>query len=420
MLLVLLKEQNLAVEETSSAIYRLNVDCFEKVFDYLSKEDLHTFGLTCKRMSRMVGHYFRQEMPGHELRWTDECFAGFRKYAKSVIVDYDSEMTNADWNVLQSVEKIELCHMDLERIKVIPKGILNQLQDVSLFDCRIDEPLFESLVELCKNLKSLIITEIDVDDEWFTRKYPKLENFELFPKTSTKIDNLEMFFRQNPAVRSFTTNSEFLLMNEATLMAVKLDALCIDFIDDDIDESACAILNTLHAKGGFKRLHIGTQADQTIIELLSSLPFVTGLWFPGITEEIDLSSLENLKFLWIFSDLEKITNKAALAQSLKGLELLLFHEARVDDILPFIRLSAKLKKIIVKNELIDEADKAIDPVAMNRDREKLLIEMLDVEKVTIYIPERSYLATKWKTTQMDLKLIKVRHCDLWEYDYQKC
>ena len=60
------------------SIFKLNVDCFEKLFDYLGKEDVHAFGQTCKRMQWVAGHYYRQDMPGDIISCRANYLAGFR------------------------------------------------------------------------------------------------------------------------------------------------------------------------------------------------------------------------------------------------------------------------------------------------------------------------------------------------------
>lgn len=46
--------------ELQPDIFKLNVDCFEEIFDYLSLGDLASFGRTCKRMQQVAGHWFRE------------------------------------------------------------------------------------------------------------------------------------------------------------------------------------------------------------------------------------------------------------------------------------------------------------------------------------------------------------------------
>lgn len=41
----------------------LNVDCWEKVYDYLSFEDIYNMGQTCKRLHRIAGLYVQQYFP---------------------------------------------------------------------------------------------------------------------------------------------------------------------------------------------------------------------------------------------------------------------------------------------------------------------------------------------------------------------
>lgn len=39
--------------------FKLNVDCLNKVFDYLSFDDVHSIGKTCKPMQQVAGGYFQ-------------------------------------------------------------------------------------------------------------------------------------------------------------------------------------------------------------------------------------------------------------------------------------------------------------------------------------------------------------------------
>ena len=91
------------------SIFKLNVDCFEKLFDYLGKEDVHAFGQTCKRMLRVAGHYYRQDMPGDIISCHANYLAGFREYAKAVCAMADFfNMSKIDWELFQSITSIHL------------------------------------------------------------------------------------------------------------------------------------------------------------------------------------------------------------------------------------------------------------------------------------------------------------------------
>lgn len=44
-------------------ILKLNDDCCEEIFEYLSIKDLYSFGQTCKRMNRIAGIHFQRNYP---------------------------------------------------------------------------------------------------------------------------------------------------------------------------------------------------------------------------------------------------------------------------------------------------------------------------------------------------------------------
>ncbi|XP_055307999.1 uncharacterized protein LOC129572108 [Sitodiplosis mosellana] len=249
----------------------------------------------------------------------------------------------------------------------------------------------------------------DFNDEWITQKNPKLEHFTWFTKTHLSADKLQTFLRQNPTICSLSTQF-WLLPNETAMMELKLDDLWIT--TDSLQQHDCEYLNMLHAKGVYKRLHINANATQTVVDRMSSLKSLVRFIGTDIGEMVDLSSLVNLEvftFINLSGNCANVANKPALAKSLQNLNEVNFAVADIDDILPFVHLSPKLKKVVVfvlpssKNP-----NQAIHPVAMNREREKLLAKTLYVSKVTIYIHESKYLATKWKTTEIDLKLIEIK------------
>lgn len=110
-------------------------------------------------------------------------------------------------------------------------------------------------------------------------------------------------------------------------------------------------------------------------------------------------------------------NNPALAQSLQHLSEI-FYRGNTDnnDILPFFYLSPQLKKVAVFVIIRKYKEPfAINPVAMNLECEKLLVNSLfHVRKVTIYLAKEEYLATKWKTTETDSRLIEMWSLHLYE------
>ena len=49
-------------------IFKLDVDCFQEIFDYLSILDMVSMGRTCKRMQKVAGDWFLRTYSDHKLR----------------------------------------------------------------------------------------------------------------------------------------------------------------------------------------------------------------------------------------------------------------------------------------------------------------------------------------------------------------
>lgn len=89
-------------------------------------------------------------------------------------------------------------------------------------------------------------------------------------------------------------------------------------------------------------------------------------------------------------------------------------EANIDAIL-FIRHSKRLKTIKIDRMF----DTNLNLFALNREREKLenecKFELFALGKVSIDVPEEVYLATKWKSQNSNLKLVKIKRSDPFNY-----
>lgn len=77
---------------------------------------------------------------------------------------------------------------------------------------------------------------------------------------------------------------------------------------------------------------------------------------------------------------------------------------------PFIRNSPKLKQIRIKDAKVDF--KNVDLWALNEEREKIL----GAQKISIYVNEVVYLATKWTMKTIDFSLIELRRFDSYEWE----
>ncbi|XP_055303254.1 uncharacterized protein LOC129568938 [Sitodiplosis mosellana] len=303
------------------------------------------------------------------------------------------------------------------------KEILGQVETVKLVNPRFTSPnqeFYVSFPQYCTNVKKLCIQSMKIpivgrDNGWLLRQYPTLEHFELknYEYGNRTVDELAEFFEQNTNIKTFATNTDFILAHINILedTKAKWDVLsirsgCIKF------ERLRDILNELHERGLFKELHIyfnGTSIfNQAMVHELISFNGLTKLFVGSMQDGTDLSPLIGLKQICI-SMASEITNKRALAEALVNLEFIQFAIASVDDIQPFVRFSPKLTKIDVFH--VKKNDEHIFNVEqLNKARPKLI----NARKVTIYVDEQIYLAVKWAKNRTNRGLIEIKRgvrCD---------
>lgn len=182
--------------------------------------------------------------------------------------------------------------------------------------------------------------------------YPKLEHLEWSQskKFGHKIDEIRTFFERNPNVRSFATNHNNLWASRDLILesGVKLDDLTIEIYEraervmPEMITQVCNLLNEFYARGVFKRLHLefkeycSRHIEQKYIE-------------QHIDQLIPLHAIKSLSLTRDNNvDLSKLTNMARQFFNLERIDLGRFH-AYLEDMLPFIYHSPKLKKMRVSN-----------------------------------------------------------------------
>ncbi|XP_031620199.1 uncharacterized protein LOC116338807 isoform X1 [Contarinia nasturtii] len=407
----------------------INID----LFDCLSLDRLIALGI-CKRMEPIVGNYIRthysaiQSLCREDDIVTDDKrmrLNGLASYMKKFIFHYlevlqeHPSQTYMDFDRFKWLEEILLTRVTLtdngiERIK----PLLEKVQTLKLnFPHYFDKTkeFFDSFLQFCPNVKRLCIqairsdTIVGSDNRWLLRKYPTLEHFELeIINRSEPIAELKTFFEQNLSIKHLALNVETILENSETIKNIqqKFDVLSIFFCHTNTFELARDALNKLYGMGKFKELHVyfhvlyNSIFDKTAVDQLKSYNGLTKLYVRGLDDGVDLSPLINLKKLCLdrASDIE---NMKELAQTLINLETIQFIRAELRDIMPFIKDSVKLNKIIIYNEIDANTFKL---TALNDARMKLT----GARKITMYVREDNYLTAKWSKTGTKLKFIEVK------------
>lgn len=412
-------------------IYRLNVDSFEDIFDYLSLEDLAIVGQTCNRIQRVVGHCFRQSYEAakatfhcnFEINYVfANCFAEFVQ--KLRVIQSGNEFCRfLQWNRFKSLKQIRFYDQNLTQHKIeCMKEILSQVEAVELLECRIEGDFFVSFLVFCSNIKRLCVdgtTMIETKYNWLQRKYPMLEHFQLLTSLNLDIEELKTFFDLNANIKKLAFGGKCFWTNQKAMRnsILKLEVLEIKYDKRVKLDSLCQFLNELHQRGFYKRLHLYFDLpfgfEQETVHKLATVDALAKLVANSRHSFIDISPLIKLEELCITSN--AVNDLAHLPDTLTNLKRLYFLEATCDDILPFIRRSTKLAKIRVNRlyhgKHFEDNKNILDLLALNKEREKLAF----AKRVTIYVKEDIYLPTKWALKQTEFSFIELKRIDSYDW-----
>ncbi|XP_055307593.1 uncharacterized protein LOC129571765 [Sitodiplosis mosellana] len=396
--------------EPQPSVFKLDIDCWDEVLDCLSLEDVHSFGQTCKAFQRVTGEYFQWKYVdasalsyGHGIYINFRRMNGFNEFVQNIQfcqVTRNSAFHYTATKCKAEIKEFMLVDVDLNQmdIKIIEKR-LEKVVSLQVMRCKFDEDIWRTLFESCTNLKRLRFwTNFDTSFAWPVRKHPTLEHLELCTISTIDSQKLKNFLDHCPNLRSLQISANVLWDNQDLICNTKVDDLAID-MNEDID-TTIGFLNNLHEKGFFKRLHFRSERNSTTsAEQILSLPGLVTLYiYPNENENPEFPVLPSIKEIGIINRFERHINTDAMVNSFINLEQLFIIGSR--DLLPFIRRSIKLKDV----EIADFEGEVLDIAALNKERKKLV----GARKVTIYVNERIYLATKWATSDTSLEMIELK------------
>lgn len=415
----------------TSDIFKLNIDCFVEIFDFLSLLDLIAVGKTCKRLKQVAAFCFHQTYSAAKIECSDKKVCVNRKFEvtdfaeviTSITLIYPENLANfLDIHLnFKRLREIEFCYIELSKSKMGQMSeILNKVTGLALKSCTIESKLHDSVLTFFPNLNRLSVKNCKIDHEWLARQYPMLEFFEWIANDAYGI---VPFLEINANICHFTTDAKCLWANGRSMMnsGLRLNALAIEFAEcDDIDfEQFFDLLNELHANRIFDRLELHSvwgfqqrRADQ--LRLLDEC--IGKLHIDYANESIELFAFEHLQDFYVESS-QKISDLESLAKNLLQLKRIHFGVANFNDILLFISHAAKLNKVKV-NRLCDghhfsTKNKIINLSAVNAEREKLT----KAKMVALFVDEDIYLATKWTLNVTELVLVRLRrlHSSGWNW-----
>lgn len=421
----------------SSHIFILSVDCFEEIFSWLSLDDVYMFGQTCTRLQQIAGQYFNRNYPAASVGCANNGIYinglkmnGFSRFIQKISfllykID-DGRFPYIEINCSQWLRQIHLMFVNLNGTDSDSvRKVLSKIEVLEINHCTIYGDFYEKFLKLCPNVNRLYMrysdSSSDILNLWLTQMYPKLEHLEwLKLEDETEIDLLPTFFKQNSNIRHFATTATFLWnqRDSFNMMDIDLDDLAIDMNFSTISyvDSVLNTLFELQQRSFYKRLHLygmGLQINQQIIQQLAQLESLVKIYlrnFVGGISFLPLSSVKELAIYLcpVYNDLKP------LAIDLINVERVYFWKAAPKHILPFIRHSKKLKKIKIQN-LDDEngLGRILNLSKMNRVRGKLN----GARKVTIYVKESTFLATKWATNNEEFEYVEIKQTESYHWEH---
>lgn len=455
----LLNSKKPAELNLTSSIFKLNVDCLEGIFEWLSLQDLHTFGETCVRFQFIAGNYFQRNYQSlivyntrSEYIESSEFFdlgpivryaklSAFTRYIQNISHIFD-DIKRFQLNGDQFLSIIQISMISeiftSTQIETI-KHILVQVEVVKLRNCQFVCNFYANFLKHCKNLKRLYVQDVNLnkfetelpstDEEkdgstgengWLDQKYVWLEYFELTPRSGVKINELQRFFVKNPNIRGFSTNSHCLYMNWKLLIDshVKLIDFSIDLDcwPDMRSDSICYLLNSLHQLEFYDRLHLyGPYLNKITINQIETVHALNSLYVKHLKHSEHLNNLKSLKELSVSEALD-IKNIEDLTHQLINLEKVYLKYGTSNDMLAFIRYSQKLTEIKVLHlkERTHLIESVLDMKALNEERKTFCAGRL----VTIYVTENIFLKTKWTIGQTNLKFVRLKRIESYKWEHR--
>ncbi|XP_055306167.1 uncharacterized protein LOC129570540 [Sitodiplosis mosellana] len=405
--------QNSAADELSSPILKLNIDCFEELFEWLSLADLRSLRQTCKRMKQAVDYFIKINYPAVK-------FGFGRILIDTRILQYFGRL---DPNKSKMIKRALVDAFDNPKDDIeMFKGIFPQLErlQIRIYDFRGD--LHELILKWCSNLKYLFIIEtvddlMGGDNEWLNRQYPTIEHFTvddndvLLSGMAGTFPGLKTFFELNPKIQIFSTTMQLLRKNCNYFLGsnIKINQLNVhgDCSAENGMDEVCGILNQLYEQEFHKRLHLFIDYidNQTDMDRITSVRGMEKLYLNRVHlgTEATITPTPDLRELCIEDD-EYFENWQSMATNLVNIERIYFMQAKADVIASFMRYAPKLKEIKVQYLLGGthfERGGVINLSGLNKERKRLA----GACKVTIYVDENVFLSTKFAKAKIEFSLV---------------
>lgn len=429
-------------DTSTPRLFKLNIDCVGEICEWMSLRDLKSFGETCRAMKYIVGEYFQRNYAAASVickknslvAYNADCgrIDVFSRFVKKVLILYDEPDDQRFQYIAAncgSIKQLQLKFVTLsdENIGCL-KETLTKLQLLRVVRPRIYGDFYDKFLKHCTELQTLSVRSGDrilvgSSNEWLLREYPTLKHFEMSQVRGSRIGELRIFLELNPQLRSIGVNSSLLWENRQIFLEsdIKLQdfAMIVNFVPSRDFPAYYRLLNQLHAKGFYKRLHLYIFSfDSEAIRKMASLQSFVKLYSAhSVLDKSLVSSLINLKELSMDTSdnlsiypeqMDKTKDIDIMAKNLVNLERIYFYKATFEHVLLFFRHSKKLRKIEIRHLMLPnetEFNRGILDLAMlNKERSQLR----GAEKIHIYLKESLFMRTKWTTSAIDFPTVELK------------
>lgn len=195
-------------EDKKAAILKLDIDCGDNAFDYLTLEDLVSIGKTCKRMQQLAGYCFQQKFSSFASCGSDGITRFFRYYRTNVEhfapFIQKIQISNFEYffgvrSKFRRLKEIRIMRMnsdDMIRLKEIPMG---KLEELHIITCKLNKN-FHEIIDQCAKLRHLRIDYCAGEFGWLNCKYPHWNNSHLFHR---RLETLNVFQCSRSSIQTF-------------------------------------------------------------------------------------------------------------------------------------------------------------------------------------------------------------------------
>lgn len=422
-------------EQLSPPIFKLTIDTIEEICEWLSLADLLALRLTCKRFKQAVDCIISENYPvikiGHRKIVLSICDIRTYEDGKEVIHCYNNkydQLVQMESNDIKFIKEVEMWGETLSASDVAhAQCILEKVEKLLIGTNEIEVEFHNGIFQWCTELKCLSICKIEGptiihnDKTWMQRNYPTIEKIELDDTPiggrylGEEIVELATFFTMNPQIRNFSTTFNLLWETRNWILPSEIRFDQLDIKGDCFEEYGnvgriCDLLSTLFDRGFYKRCRVAAYAiyEQDEIDEIVSVRGMEELYMDVLVEDAVFMPRPELNQLSIsysphFGDWNIIVGNFG------NIERVHFQRAVATNIVPIIREAIKVTEI--KIDKLDAGEYFENGIINVFAWNELRKQFHDAQRLTIYVEERVFLATKWTYTNTSFDKIELKRAE---------